>query len=462
MPVEIQVNVTDDYGVDSVLAEISYPDDTKQNFTMNNTSGDLYYLNFTDTLQTGVYSVRVLANDSYGNLNDSVVGNFSVSVEQGYGNASVEVVSPGDNSSYFVGSVFNVSVNVSAVGGNLSECNLSLSFGGDVFNVGSENPLAIGNLSSGSSVLKVFNVSVVEEGADNLTATASCSKGGSGSDVVYNLSSKVLEGPSNFNAYLSADKNDVMLNWSGVAGVEGYKIWYSSNASWILGLTEATGVEANVTLTGSGNTSWTDSNVNLSSERYYAVASFNGSVLGFAENRTGKFAVEVYDTKAMISLPFSTTQNFDEVFPDANVWALVYKYNGTDWLYNYYDGTGWNTDAGFDDLDDGVGYYCTDFGSNNVSSVGVLLRGNVTYTVRAGHDLFGWESRFRKNFTDVFTDGDAFALVYQYNGSDWLYNYYDGSQWITSSGFDTLGAGEGYYSSDFVNPLNITYERNEI
>jgi uncharacterized membrane protein len=65
----IKANVTDDSieGVTNVLAEITYPDGSKANFSMENVFAELWQLVFNDTVQEGDYSVLIHAYDSAGN-----------------------------------------------------------------------------------------------------------------------------------------------------------------------------------------------------------------------------------------------------------------------------------------------------------------------------------------------------------------------------------------------------------
>ncbi|RJQ21346.1 DUF11 domain-containing protein, partial [Candidatus Woesearchaeota archaeon] len=69
--VNITVNVTDDTGVDTVLIEVTYPNGTMVNFTAD-VAGSFYNLTFLDLTQRGNYTVRVFANDTLDNRNDSV------------------------------------------------------------------------------------------------------------------------------------------------------------------------------------------------------------------------------------------------------------------------------------------------------------------------------------------------------------------------------------------------------
>jgi hypothetical protein len=70
--IEIAANVTDDYLVDTVLANVSYPNSTSIILTLNNTVGDKYNTSFTiPSNLTGQYDILFIANDTFNNVNDT-------------------------------------------------------------------------------------------------------------------------------------------------------------------------------------------------------------------------------------------------------------------------------------------------------------------------------------------------------------------------------------------------------
>ncbi|MFC1753477.1 Ig-like domain-containing protein [Thermoproteota archaeon] len=89
--IEIAVNVTDDSGVDTVLANITYPNSTVLQLTLSNVaSTDKYNDYFTTPYLAGRYNVTFIANDTSNNVNSSVTTYFNVSV--------LDVTSPTSNS----------------------------------------------------------------------------------------------------------------------------------------------------------------------------------------------------------------------------------------------------------------------------------------------------------------------------------------------------------------------------
>ncbi len=95
--ITITVNVTDDLsGVEVVEVNITYPDNSFINYTMNNTESDIYSYNFSDTWQNGQYNYSIWTVDYANNTNISANYSFNVSA-----NATVTVCtikdSYGDN-----------------------------------------------------------------------------------------------------------------------------------------------------------------------------------------------------------------------------------------------------------------------------------------------------------------------------------------------------------------------------
>ncbi|CAG0989624.1 Serine protease AprX [Methanosarcinales archaeon] len=83
-PINITANIT---SLDSVSQvnhseiniRITYPNGTSVNYPMFNGTGDLFYKNFSDTAQYGLYNVTILANDTTGNTNSTQQTRFTTS-----------------------------------------------------------------------------------------------------------------------------------------------------------------------------------------------------------------------------------------------------------------------------------------------------------------------------------------------------------------------------------------------
>ncbi|NOZ83080.1 MAG: PQQ-binding-like beta-propeller repeat protein, partial [Euryarchaeota archaeon] len=100
---QINISASDPSGVSSVIAEI----DGSQNITLSPSAG--YYTGTTPALTEGQHSIRIYANDSFGNVNASEIVHFTVSMAP-----SVAIISP-QNTTYTSTSVL---VNVSATDNN--------------------------------------------------------------------------------------------------------------------------------------------------------------------------------------------------------------------------------------------------------------------------------------------------------------------------------------------------------
>lgn len=74
--VNISVNVTDDLAVISIFCNITYPNATTTNQSMNNATINIWYLNQTYTPE-GMYTIVIWANDSYNQYN-STIGYFNI------------------------------------------------------------------------------------------------------------------------------------------------------------------------------------------------------------------------------------------------------------------------------------------------------------------------------------------------------------------------------------------------
>ncbi len=109
--INISINVTDDYSV-TVIAQITLPNTSQYNYTMTDAdSDDIYNLTFTGTSIAGLYNVTIYVNDSYGHINDSNKGNFTINLE----NLSITTDKQNyvaDEIVYIYGRGFNPFVNV--------------------------------------------------------------------------------------------------------------------------------------------------------------------------------------------------------------------------------------------------------------------------------------------------------------------------------------------------------------
>ncbi|MBW2974170.1 DNRLRE domain-containing protein, partial [Candidatus Woesearchaeota archaeon] len=143
--INISAVVTDNTAVDTVLIEVEEPDSSKTNYTTKN-SQDTYFNASINTTQMGYHTYRIYANDSYGNMNSSQTGTFTVknqdmynveymaesdsyaseeSADMNYG-SSEELVS-GENESKITEILVKFSVDIPEEA-NITNANLSLYF----------------------------------------------------------------------------------------------------------------------------------------------------------------------------------------------------------------------------------------------------------------------------------------------------------------------------------------------
>jgi hypothetical protein len=92
--ITINVNVTDQTTVDTVLANITLPDLSVVQETLTDIDTDsIYNISFQSTTQTGTYTILIIANDTRNNLNNTETRTFNV---QDLGAPLVNLVSPTD------------------------------------------------------------------------------------------------------------------------------------------------------------------------------------------------------------------------------------------------------------------------------------------------------------------------------------------------------------------------------
>src|SRR3989344_1942817 len=143
--IEISANATDDVNVSHVSANIILPNGTVEQMNLVNANGSKYNSSFVIPNIAGRYSIRIIANDTSNNLNDSettyfdVDGNFSFVNGEGFGylsgllenvyfyNGSLQLESEGQGN--FTSQVFDAGENVSwkNVSWDWSSCSSSFS-----------------------------------------------------------------------------------------------------------------------------------------------------------------------------------------------------------------------------------------------------------------------------------------------------------------------------------------------
>ncbi|MGB9707804.1 MAG: hypothetical protein ACPLXC_00545 [Candidatus Pacearchaeota archaeon] len=180
--------VRDNVAVDTVLAQVTYPDLTQANYTMApGMITEQYLYNFTDTLQVGNYSVRIFANDTSNNWNTTETTWFVVQAIPSFGNTTTVITQPLNNSIFNVSEIFITEANVTAVNGDVVNCNATITFSNSSVLNTTQPVNVLGNISNGTTVVTQWNVTAAAIGNSNITVTTTCEQGGSSSDTVYNI-----------------------------------------------------------------------------------------------------------------------------------------------------------------------------------------------------------------------------------------------------------------------------------
>ena len=109
--IEISANVSDATGIDSVYANVSYPNGSLTKLVLTNGTGydNKFNVSFTAPALTGNYNVSFFANNTNGNVNNTEKTNFTVSDVV---NPSVSGVLPGSGSVFNSSSIIEIAANV--------------------------------------------------------------------------------------------------------------------------------------------------------------------------------------------------------------------------------------------------------------------------------------------------------------------------------------------------------------
>lgn len=184
----IEAFANDNVAVDTVLAQVTYPDNTSVNYTMApGMIADQYLYNFTNTVQIGNHSVRIFANDTSNNLNDTETTWFVVQVAPGFGNTTTIITQPANNSVFNVSEVFITEANVTAVNGDVVDCNATITFSNNSVLNTTQPVNILGNITNGTTLVTQWNVTAIAVGISDITVTTTCMQGGSSFDIVYNI-----------------------------------------------------------------------------------------------------------------------------------------------------------------------------------------------------------------------------------------------------------------------------------
>ncbi|UZE93591.1 MAG: lamin tail domain-containing protein [Candidatus Pacearchaeota archaeon] len=233
---QIEAFARDNVAIDTVLAQVTYPDLTQNNFTMIPGMVVFQYLyNFTDTLQIGNYSVRIFANDTSNNWNTTETTWFFVQVIPGYGNTTTIIIQPANNSIFNLTDIFITEANVTAVGGDVVNCNATITFSNGNVLTTPQAVNVLGNIANGTTKVTQWNVTAAAVGSSDITITTTCEFGGSSSDTVYNITVTedteppvvIIESPLN----ITYSVNDILINITATDDNAVDQIWFNYNGT---------------------------------------------------------------------------------------------------------------------------------------------------------------------------------------------------------------------------------------
>jgi hypothetical protein len=118
--IEIAANVTDNVGVSTVTANITYPNSTVQQVTLTLATGSNYNSSFTIPLVAGRYNVTFIANDTSGYVNSSQTTNFNATLV----NLTIVLLTPtaGAMANVTQNDTFSVAANITCGGDAGGSC----------------------------------------------------------------------------------------------------------------------------------------------------------------------------------------------------------------------------------------------------------------------------------------------------------------------------------------------------
>ena len=222
----ISAIVTDDFGVDSVLSNITFPNGSSTLLNMNNETASTYNVTFTPGLNypLGRYNVTIIANDTSNNINSSETTSFNVS---DITPPSVFELIPTN------GSEFNTS-NVIEIGANVSDNVLvDLVFANITLPNGTVNQLTLNNASAITQTdADKFNNSftileqigtytirfIANDSSNNINSTEVVFI--VGNDVQSPLFSSISNNITNGTAYVAGQVYDFDVTWTDNIAVE--------------------------------------------------------------------------------------------------------------------------------------------------------------------------------------------------------------------------------------------------
>ncbi len=184
---EIDANITDLIGVSAVIANITLPNGSISQITLTNSGGDNFDNTYAAPGLIGTYTVRIIANDTTGNINSSETTTFAV---------QNDVPDPSD-----------VSIN--------SGSDITLSSGTNTTVIGSAtitdlNGFADISNATGYLFLTTSGADADDNNSDHYTAACTDNSDGTGNTISYNCTFNV----SHYAIPTDAGSNSSFTNWT--------------------------------------------------------------------------------------------------------------------------------------------------------------------------------------------------------------------------------------------------------
>jgi len=121
--IQIGANVVDDLAVGTVFANVTLPNGTVQRVSLTNTTGNIFNSTFTIPALFGTYNIRIVANDTYNNMNSSETTTFILVSDTT--NPTIQFVAPTEANNSFINRG-NILINVTAADTNFANVTVRL------------------------------------------------------------------------------------------------------------------------------------------------------------------------------------------------------------------------------------------------------------------------------------------------------------------------------------------------
>jgi len=439
--IEISSNVTDISFIDTVLANVSFPNGSSQLLTLINSSFvDKYNVSFLIPNVLGRYNITFIANDSFGNVNNTETTYFNNEDNEA---PLVNGLIPIENTTYDCGNTIEISANVT----DLSQIDTVLA--NISFPNGSSQLLTLTN----NTFLDKYNASFVIPALPNIrynvTFFANDSLGNTNYTETTYFNTKDDEPPSVFDLIPA---NTIYFNVSQTIGVSA-NVTDNCNVEWVL-----------VNITYPNNTVQQLTLIHAVGDKYnnsFFIPNLNGAyILVFIATATGN-----YSQNSIFANVTTSDDNLDSV--------IIYLYNSSGLVNSSSSSTSFSIN--FTGLTDGA-YYLNASVNDSSSNSNLTETRIITATGNYSQNSI---------FANVTTSDDNLdsVIIYLYNSSGLVNSsigtfvnfsgLVDGTYYLNASANDTFGNENSTETRtivldttapliDIISPLNQSYNNATI